>query len=246
MEFMKSFKNIITFYLEQFDTISTAQAYDLFREKEKNIPKNTVSRRLHYMVKEGSIECVGRGNFRLNTHSKINFEITQIMKDMAEDIKAGFPLISYCIWTTDILKSLSHHVQAESFILVDVEKEGMDAVLHFLSEKYDYVFKEDVYFSAKESLPRDKQHIIIRLLVSEAPVYKVNNVPVPGIEKMLVDFFCDTAVFNFLKGNELVKVWQNAFDKSIINRNRLLRYANRRGRKKDILNLIKQVTNKEI
>ena len=61
----------------------------------------------------------------------------------------------------------------------------------------------------------------------------IKDIPVISIEKLLVDVFCD-AEFNYLEGSELSAIYDNAFYKYTINKNKLFRYAARKGKKEEI------------
>ena len=80
--------------------------------------------------------------------------------------------------------------------------------------------------------------LIVRLLVNEAPITTVNDIPVPTLEKILVDASGDKEL-NFAQGSELYTIFENAFSMHNVNLSRLLRYAARRHRKDNILKIIK-------
>lgn len=52
--------------------------------------------------------------------------------------------------------------------------------------------------------------IIVRPLVKEAPLDVINGCPVPTLEKMLVDAISDKEL-QHLQGNELYTIYSNAF-----------------------------------
>jgi hypothetical protein len=79
--------------------------------------------------------------------------------------------------------------------------------------------------------------IIVRALVSETPLQLIKNVPTVTIEKILVDAMVDEE-FEFLKGNEINHVFINAFDRYSINISKLIRYADRKRKKKEILQIL--------
>ena len=83
--------------------------------------------------------------------------------------------------------------------------------------------------------------IIIRPLISESPLQLVDKIKTPTIEKILVDIAGDVE-FSFLQGVEINYVYNTIFEKHNVNKNKLLRYASRRGRKPVVEELIK--TNK--
>jgi predicted aldo/keto reductase-like oxidoreductase len=79
--------------------------------------------------------------------------------------------------------------------------------------------------------------IIIRLLISESPLQLVEGISTPTIEKVLVDIVGDVE-FSFLQGSEINHVYTTIFERHNVNKNKLLRYATRRGRKEEVEQLI--------
>lgn len=58
---------------------------------------------------------------------------------------------------------------------------------------------------------------------------------------MLVDIFCDKIVFLAYQGNEMKTIFTSAYNKYTINENKLLRYANRRGKKEQLQKYLKLI-----
>ena len=77
-------------------------------------------------------------------------------------------------------------------------------------------------------------------LVSEAPLQEVSGVPMPTLEKLLVDILRDTDFF-YLQGSESDRIIENAFNLYTINRNRLFRYADRRKVKKELSSILENL-----
>jgi hypothetical protein len=74
----------------------------------------------------------------------------------------------------------------------------------------------------------------VKPLVTEASLALDGKVPVPTIEKLLVDTRVD-ADYYFLHGYENMEMLRTAISHYDVNRNRLLRYADRRNAKDSIL-----------
>jgi len=58
---------------------------------------------------------------------------------------------------------------------------------------------------------------------------------------MLVDVFCDSLIFNAQQGSEMEIIFKESFEKYTVNENKMLRYADRRRKKKELneyLNII--------
>lgn len=76
----------------------------------------------------------------------------------------------------------------------------------------------------------EKGGIIVKPLVTEAPLQTMEGVTVPTLEKLLVDINKDPD-FSYLQGAEAERMMANAKALYIINATRLRRYAKRRGLK---------------
>jgi len=69
---------------------------------------------------------------------------------------------------------------------------------------------------------------------------EVSGVPMPTLEKLLVDILRDTDFF-YLQGSESDRIIENAFNLYTINRNRLFRYADRRKVKKELSSILENL-----
>jgi hypothetical protein len=134
-----------------------------------------------------------------------------------------------------------HHIPSLSFVLVDVEREVAESVFNLLNSNSN----QRVYLMPSltdfERYINTNETIIIRPLISESPLQLVEGINTPTIEKILVDIAGDVE-FSFLQGVEINYVYIAIFEKHNINKNKLLRYATRRGRKQVVEELLK--TNK--
>jgi hypothetical protein len=135
------------------------------------------------------------------------------------------------------------HQPAKYFILVEVDKEVAQSVFYFLKEKRFSVFLEPNNDLIEKYLPSDKENLIVNSLVSEAPIQKIKNIFTPTLEKILVDIFCDDVLFTAQQGAEMRTIFQESFDKYAVNEDRMLRYADRRGKKDSFLNYIQTFSN---
>ena len=155
-------------------------------------------------------------------------------------MKKNLPFIDYCLWNSNIINEFSLHINKINYTLIDTEKEVAKSVFFLLKENYKHVFykpNKEMYY---DYFPEIQSVIIIRDLITEAPVKTVKTIPTVTIEKMLVDLYSDIE-FEYLQGNELLFIFENAFNKYTVNESKLLRYANRKGKKAKILNLIKKL-----
>ena len=79
--------------------------------------------------------------------------------------------------------------------------------------------------------------ILVRRLVTDAPLMKRDGIPLPTLEKFLVDIALDKEFFIF-QGYEVEHIFSNANTIYAMNRNRLLRYAGRKNHRDEIERLL--------
>lgn len=77
-------------------------------------------------------------------------------------------------------------------------------------------------------------------LVSEAPLQHISGVPMPTLEKLLVDILRDVDFF-YLQDSESERIIENAFNLYAINRSRLFRYAGRRKVKEELSTILENL-----
>ena len=72
--------------------------------------------------------------------------------------------------------------------------------------------------------------ILVKPLVTEAPLRYEDGIVVPDLEKILVDHEADKE-YSFLTDEDIQREYQRAFEVYQVNTSKLLRYAGRKGEK---------------
>ncbi|NCC99699.1 MAG: hypothetical protein EOL95_08395 [Bacteroidia bacterium] len=199
----------------------------------------TFSEQLNRLLKSGQLLRIERGVYKLPDDARKDFSVvcSEGIKQINQQIKTQFPFVDYCLWSASTLMPYMHHIPNLKFIYVDVEREVAESVFNLLNtdstlrvflmpDQTDF----DRYISGSDA-------IIIRPLISESPLQLVEGINTPAIEKVLVDIVGDVE-FSFLQGSEINYVYTTIFEKHNVNKNKLLRYATRRGRKEEVEQLI--------
>jgi hypothetical protein len=204
-----------------------------FKENNPEIPDATVRWRVHDLVRSSILHRVGRGLFQLGDAMLYRPELSSRSKKIGTFIRKNFPDVSFCAWNSDLLNEFAQHLSAYPFVLVDVERDVAESVYYQLKNNFSGVFLRPSEMLINDLLPDFRSPIIVRYLTTESPLNGEGGLPLISLEKMLVDIFCDSE-FTFLAGSELRNIFINAFKKYTINENRLLRYADRKGRKQEL------------
>ena len=115
-------------------------------------------------------------------------------------------------------------------IIVEVPKGECDAVRSFLKQSFRDVALIRNAYPMIEDL---HDFILVKPLITEAPICLEDGVFVPELEKTLVDHDSDKE-YNALTDKDIQQEFQRAFEIFPVNTSRLLRYAGRKGKKEEI------------
>ena len=240
---MTAVNQIIDIAKKQDGIFTRKDLLNVVRSGMKNISEGSLVVLLNRMIAENKIIRVSYGKYKLNEDLKHEFlyEPNEFMLSLNKHIKEKFPFIDYCIWQPSVFASMMLHVPAVRTTLVDVEREAMESVFMSLQNVESEI---PIFLNpSQEDVDRyitNRDLIIVRPLVKEAPLDVINGCPVPTLEKMLVDAISDKEL-QHLQGNELYIIYSNAFSDYAIKKTRLLRYAARRNRKQKVEQIINTI-----
>ena len=201
---------------------------------EPEVKKTTVNWRIYNLVQEGVLNRIGRGNFSLGKGKGYTPEISKKQASLYKKIKADFPFLTVCIWSTSILNEFMLHQPGRYYQLIEVDKDAMESVFYYLKDKNYSAFMEPSEQLIRRYMLDEKEPWIVKTLVSEAPIQLVNGIPTVTIEKLLVDIFCDPVIFNAQQGSEMNQIFNEALEKYTINESKMLRYASRRRKRREL------------
>lgn len=196
---------------------------------------------LKRLVEQGMLTKAGYGLYSFPEKGKQPFvyKPSEEEQTIAEQIKKKFPFADFCVWKPSVLVPYMRHIPALGMMFVDVERVAMESMFNFLQSNAPStsILLNPTAQECERYITTEKL-LIVRLLVNEAPITKVNDTPVPTLEKILVDAAGDKELI-FAQGAELYTIYEEAFSRHNVNLSRLLRYAARRNRKDNILKIIK-------
>ena len=122
------------------------------------------------------------------------------------------------------------HIQGRFAIILEIEKVAQDAVFYFLRDLKFQVFINPSKEVLENYIPCETNPLIIKTLITEAPTQIIDNIKVPTLEKILVDIYCDNEIFISQQGAEMKTIFETAIYKYTLNKDKMLRYARRRGK----------------
>lgn len=149
-------------------------------------------------------------------------------------LQTNFPFAKFCIYQDEIISPLQHHLSSNCIIYVETERDSAETIFDFLKGEGRPVFLRP----GKDTvLDMDSRTIFVKSLVSEAPLQEVSGIPMPTLEKLLVDILRDSDFF-FLQGIESERIIENAFKMYPVNHSRLFRYSSRRKIKDELFSIL--------
>lgn len=221
---------------------STSELTGFYLSKEPEVKKATINWRIYKLVQKGVITRIGRGKFTIGAGITYYPALTNKQVSLFKKLKAEFPFISICIWSTSVINEFMLHQPGKFYQLVEVEKDGMESLFYYLKDKNISVYIDPSPELIIRYLIDDKEPWIVKPLVSEAPTQDLNGISTITIEKMLVDIFCDPIIFSAQQGSEMDQIFKEAFEKYTINENKMLRYASRRRKKPELDSYLNEIS----
>jgi len=229
-------KDKIQSYFSKQSTISKDKLVDCILSDFPDLKESTISVYLSRLKKEGIIENPSRGVYALNGKKTYRPLIDAKLKRLFNKVKKEYPFAVFCVWDTKWLNEFMRHQPLKFYTVVELDKDVTGSVFHILKEQGKEVFIEpdaetfDLYISNTDDV------IILKHLISEAPLQKIENITVPTMEKLLVDMISDTKMYA-AQQSEREFIYANVFGKYEINKNKMKRYAHRRNRGNELVGL---------
>ncbi len=201
---------------------------------------------LNTLIKKGVLERTGHGKYSIGLNRKL---YTPPFNDESKAIFALInrekPLLECCVWRTSCVNEFTLHQAGRFSQMVEIERDGIDAVFDLLRDNFSNVYLNPSDELLDRYIAYQNDTIIVIPLTSEAPMQEVEGIKTITLEKLLVDLISEPKLYESFQGSELNYIFREAFEKYLINKDKLLRYASRR-RKKDKVEAFLKICFEEI
>ena len=227
----------------QGKTFSREDLFDFFLKTEPDLKNSTFRWRIYQLKDWRIITPISKNLFSFSYKPDFRPAIGVYEKRITSKIERQFPGIKYCIWSTKAVIEFMLHIPGKYLTIIQVEKDALEPVFEFLNvQNIGRVFIQPEEKELDRYIFDVDRPIVLQTLVSRAPVQRVDKVSTITIEKLIVDLFCDKNLFIAFQGSELVHISNNAFHRYSINFTKLLHYAGRRRKGKDIRQFLQEKT----
>lgn len=221
---------------ELINRSSTLATEDFFN-KFPGEPSATIYSRIRQLIKRGKIQRVGRGQYAIGDTKEFKSSLDSTLTRLFQSVNDEFPYSELVIWKLSYINEMLHHLVNMDIIFIDIDRESVEPLYWYLKSKgYNVVTRKRMV----DELSEYDGYIMVRPLVTSAPKIKDEGIVSPKIEKILVDLACDKE-FESFQGSEIIHIYENAFNDYTINVDSLLRYADRKGKREHVANIINTI-----
>lgn len=233
----ETFEQCIKRYFQESERLSKQKLVLSIKEDFPHWSDNTINTYLSKLKKEGKISAPSKGVYELGSISLFSPQVSTSLKRIYNKIKREFPYITFCVWDSVWLNDLMRHQPFKHYLVIEVEKDASEPVFGILSETFKNVFLNPNEAIFARYIHNLDEVIIVKNLVSEAPLMELQKIVIPTLEKLLVDMLIDMNLFS-AQQNETEFIVRTVIEKFAINELKMKRYALRRNREKEIEKLI--------
>lgn len=202
-----------------------------------DINKSSLLWHLFKLVNNNVLIRTGRGMYAKVTKPIFSPQPADDIIEVFNLLQSNFPFAKFCIYQGEIISLLQHHLSSNRIIYVETERDSAETIFDFLKGEGRPVFLRPTKDIIYRYVDMDSRTIFVKNLVSEAPLQEVSGIPMPTLEKLLVDILRDSDFF-YLQGSESERFIENAFKMYSVNRSRLFRYSSRRKVKEELLSIL--------
>ena len=221
-------------YFENKEVISFQDVGNYYRTNEPEISYSTINWRIYKLVQLGVLQRIGKGSYRLGKATIFIPPINNKMQKIELFLQKKFPFVQYCQWDLSRINSFAHHLINFNVSFVDVEKDAVNSAYYAIKEQFPKVMAvQNLY----DGLSEFNNYIVVRPLITEAPIQETGKIHTATLEKILVDLAVDKEFMSF-QGSEIYAIFESAMEQYTINQNTLLRYATRKNKKEEIKKII--------
>lgn len=199
-------------------------------------------KKVEELVKSGQIIRVGRNVYSLPDDKRLTYEYkySELAEEVAQEIVQQYPYVNFSIFEFVQLNDFVNHLIAHNVIFLSVEAEIMDFVFETLRDKYPGKVLINPTVEIYHQYWSDNM-IVLGKLTTEAPKGQKASWHT-RLEKMLVDIMAEPLLLASISRAEYPHIYEDAFDRYIVDENGLFRYASRRKVTKKIKELIRKET----
>lgn len=214
-----------------------------YRSFEPDLKDSTFAWRIHSLKEKNLIKPIRKGVYTLSPKPQFHPQVEPKLRAIAIKLTKQFPTARFCVWSTKWLNDWMIHQPCRFLLLVEADAVATESVFYFLKdEHYKNVFLNPDETLLERYIYEETESIIVKPLVTKAPLEKEKQIVTPSLEKILVDLFIDQKLFSPFQGSELVHIYNTLYSKYTLNITRMTAYAKRRTKEEELLDFMTKNT----
>ena len=231
-------------FIDEFikkDKFTKEDIYKYFLKININYSKGALKSKIHRLKKSNIIKSVSRGVYTISKKTYYTISPDSFIKKIIKKFLKRYEDVNYCVWNTMWLNEFMIQQPFKSFYVFETEKEVSESVFHWFRDNNIMAYLNPNQEMIQEYVMQEKNTIIIKPVITRAPIQKVEEVQIPEIEKILVDLFCEQNLFYVHSGSELKNIFKYSNERYIINYTTLYSYARRRGKEEALKQFVSKI-----
>lgn len=218
--------------------LTRAELLSLLARRRPGMSRAYYELRLRRMVESGEAARVGRGEYLMDPGAACpaySFGYSDVAKRVAGTLLSALEGVDFRVFELAQLNEFLNHQIGRGVVLVSVERELQDFAFDGLVETFPGIV---LFRPSVEDYHRyaTRGAIVVVRLVTEAPALGDSWGTPP--EKFLVDLLTEPLLHSLVPEGEVPDVYRRALGRYAVNAPRMLRYAARRGCRKEVSPLI--------
>lgn len=225
--------------------ISRDDIYQAVLSLDNTFNHSELSRLINQLIKEGLLYKIKYNQYTKESNQTIEKDIfagnySNYTKNISNKLSQEFPFLNYQIWELSWLNEFTNHLLGNNIIFIDSQKDGCEFIVSSLIQDENNkvllkpIDKELNYYISNNT-------IIVNTLISETPVNALQPHEAT-LEKIIVDLFASKTLNGLISKADYPNMFDEMFHKYNINTNKLLRYARRRNKEKEIIDFFNNYT----
>lgn len=225
--------------------ISRDDIYQAVLSLDNTFNHSELSRLINQLIKEGLLYKIKYNQYTKESTQTIEKDIftgnySNYTKNISNKLSQEFPFLNYQIWELSWLNEFTNHLLGNNIIFIDSQKDGCEFIVSSLIQDENNkvllkpIDKELNYYISNNT-------IIVNTLISETPVNALQPHEAT-LEKIIVDLFASKTLNGLISKADYPNIFEEMFHKYNINTNKLLRYARRRNKEKEIIDFFDNYT----
>jgi len=220
--------------------ITTKEITDALQEYFPDLSGSTIAWRLNQLKKDKLLYQIGRGLYTFDYKPEFAPELSLKSKRLYNRVKTLYTG-EIVVWDTLLLNEIAGGDISKYWVFLALNKDELDALFgEMLSFSRKVYLQPDKETTARYLIPQDEA-IILTALISETPTEQSGDYVSPSIEGILVNAWFEHEQYLQPIGLDIHKLYEQAFTKYNVNKSKMLRYAARRDKRKEINELLKTI-----